>query len=288
MQKGGLFMKYLSKILTFVIVLVMVFSLSIPVFAADASAYPNVIDSVETQNEQIDYASIVERLDIDELDNFIQAEKSSHPEITEKVLEEKLKAKILQDGLDKKIIFIDNDGNITFNKGVTDGSVFYSYSDLPIIKSKLRNNEKRVFNKSLIKGLGVLSSGQTAMSYYKTYYNSTSGYEDDNADAFRHALWMLLAARKSGASYAREFGVAHENDYPSSSLARSMDLFNNNVGIAKSTKIPGNAPAGDAEDLALEIINDAVKNGELRRFKGSDIGTKSVLVKTNAVGSRKK
>ena len=67
-----------------------------------------------------------------------------------------------------------------------------------------------------------------------------------------------------------------------------MDLFNNNVGIAKSTKIPGNAPAGDAEDLALEIINDAVKNGELRRFKGSDIGTKSVLVKTNAVGSRKK
>lgn len=162
MQKGGLFMKYLSKILTFVIVLVMVFSLSIPVFAADASAYPNVIDSVETQNEQIDYASIVERLDIDELDNFIQAEKSSHPEITEKVLEEKLKAKILQDGLDKKIIFIDNDGNITFNKGVTDGSVFYSYSDLPIIKSKLRNNEKRVFNKSLIKGLGVLSSGQTA------------------------------------------------------------------------------------------------------------------------------
>ena len=54
-------MKYLSKILSFVIVLVMVFSLSIPVFAADSSVYPTMIDSVETQNEQIDYASIVER-----------------------------------------------------------------------------------------------------------------------------------------------------------------------------------------------------------------------------------
>lgn len=70
------------------------------------------------------------------------------------------------------------------------------------------------------------------MSYYSTWYN----YTDDNADAFRHGLWMCIAAWNSGADYARRFGVAHEDDYPSTTLSRQMDLFNNSTFPAEISK----------------------------------------------------
>ena len=266
--------------------------LATPVFAAQprylsvpgsetSTQNSEIVGTIISQNKQIDYASIVEKLDINELDNFVQAEKSRNPEDSEQILEQKLKAKILQEGLDKKIIFINNNGHITFNQDISNQSSPYSYGDLPIINNKLGDNEKRVFNKSLVKGLNVLTSAQTSMSYYKSYYNSTSNYEDDNADAFRHSLWMALSAHKTGVPYAIEFGMAHEVDFPSS------DLYNNNAGATIASKIPGNAPNETAEELALEFVNDAVKNGVMRRFKGSDIGTKTFLVNTNAVGSKK-
>ncbi|MGJ0848480.1 DUF6973 domain-containing protein [Tissierella praeacuta] len=268
--------KLTTKIISFIITLSMIMSLSVPTFASKLDMNPFL-------NQQIDYATIVERLEIDDLNNFIQSIKYNEPTITDENLEQKIKIRVLQDGLDKKIIRVNSNGSIVFNGNLNTRS----YGDLPIIKNRLRTNEKRVFNKSLFKGISVLSAAKTAMSYYKKYYNSTSKYEDDNSDAFRHALWMILSARDAGAAYAREFGVAHEDDYPGSALARKMDLFNNDVGINKATKIPSNAPSDVIIDIALVLINDAVKNGELRRFKGSDIGTKNYLVKTNSVGSRK-
>ena len=38
--------------------------------------------------------------------------------------------------------------------------------------------------------------------------------------------------------------------------------------------------------IAFSTINNAVKNGEMRRFKGSDIGTLTYLVKTNSTGAK--
>ncbi|MGL5440509.1 MAG: DUF6973 domain-containing protein [Filifactoraceae bacterium] len=267
---------FTKKLLSLIITLSMILSLSVPAFASELSMNSFL-------NQQIDYATIVERLEIDDLNNFVQNIKYKEPNITDENLEQKIKIKVLQDGLDKKIIQVNSNGSIVFNGYLNTRS----YGDLPIIKDRLGANEKRVFNKSLFKGISVLAAAKTAMSYYTKYYNSTSDYEDDNSDAFRHALWMILSARNADAAYAREFGVAHEDDWPGSALARKMDLFNNNVGINKATKIPSNAPSDVIIDISLVLINDAVKNGELRRFKGSDIGTKNYIIKTNSVGSRK-
>lgn len=241
------------------------------------------VNLINVKSEQIDYASIVERLDLDELNFFIQEEKINNPNISEEKLEEKLKLKVLQEGIDNNIIFIGNDDSVTFNNDTNT----FSYGDLPIIQNRLGPNEKKVFNKSLLKGLSVLTAAQVAMDSYKKYYNSSSGYEDDNADAFRHALWMCISAFEAGDSFAREFGIAHEDDYSGTTLAREMDLFNNNVGISKSSQIFGNTPTEDVPFYASIIINDAVKNGELRRFKGMDISDKTYLVRTNSSGSRK-
>lgn len=238
---------------------------------------------INVKYEQIDYASIVERLDLNELNLFIQEQKNNNQNISEEELEEKLKFKVLQEGIDNNIILMENDGSVTFNN---DANTF-SYAELPIIQNKLGPNEKKVFNKSLLKGLNVLTASQTAMNSYKSYYDSSSGYADDNADAFRHALWMCISAFLSGDSFAREFGIAHEDDYPSTALARGMDLFNNNVGISKSNQIFSNTPAEEVSFFASVIIDNAVKDGELRRFKGMDIPDKTYLVRTNSSGSRK-
>ena len=135
-------------------------------------------------------------------------------------------------------------------------------------------------NESLIKGVAVLLAGDTAMSYYKSYY---SGGTDDNADAVRHSLWMALSsASVAGDDYSRRFGIAHEDDFPSGALARS-----NNVGIEYGSTLADYAGHADLfYSIAFSTINNAVKNGEMRRFRGSDIGTLTYLVKTNSTGAK--
>lgn len=98
------------------------------------------------------------------------------------------------------------------------------------------------------------------------------------------------SAGVAGADFSRRFGIAHEDDFSSSALARSMDLYNNNnnIGISYGPKIAPYAGSADLFDsMALTMINKAVKNGEMRRFKGTDIGTKNSLVITNSTGAKK-
>ncbi|GGG16869.1 hypothetical protein GCM10007425_09030 [Lysinibacillus alkalisoli] len=236
---------------------------------------------IEVLEQNLDYASIVENLDIESLESYSQNKQNENPAISEDELNNLLKEEIIKRGIESNII--NANGKLMYpDLGIST----YSYGDLPIVKTKLGTNEKKVFNESLSKGVAVLAAGKSAMSYYKNYY---SGGEDDNADAFRHSLWMAFSsASVAGADYSRRFGIAHENDFPSSALARSMDLYNNNIGISYGPKIK--AFAGNADlyhSMALKMINTAVKNGEMRRFYGTDIGRKTSLVKTNSTGAKK-
>lgn len=281
----GMFMKYLvKKVIGLALASTMVLNLCTTAFAA---THFTRIDSVNLNTSKIDYASIVERLELDDLVSYLRTEESNNPRISQSDLETKLKMKALQEGVDEKIISIDDNGNVIFSKNKSSGISARSYGDLPIVKNRLGKNEKRVFNKSLVKGVNVLSAAQSAMNNYKRYYDSDYGWEDDNGDAFRHASWMAIATHYVGENYAREFGIAHEDDYPSTDLARRMDLNNNNVGIRLSKKIPSNTPTTDVDLIAFLVVNKAVKNGELKRFKGPDIGVRTRLVPTNSKGARK-
>lgn len=60
------------------------------------------------------------------------------------------------------------------------------------------------------------------------------------ANAFRHALWVILIIRKclkwknkeeSAISWAKKFTDWHEDFSPNEALERAMDLHNNQVGI---------------------------------------------------------
>lgn len=97
----------------------------------------------------------------------------------------------------------------------------------------------------------------------------------------------LSSASVAGDDYSRRFGIAHEDDFPSGALARSMDLYNNNVGIEYGSTLADYAGHADLfYSIAFSTINNAVKNGEMRRFRGSDIGILTYLVKTNSTGAK--
>lgn len=284
-NERGNSMKYLvKKVIGLALASTMVLNLCVTAFAD--TGYVG-IQSVNLNATEIDYASIVERLELNDLVSYLRTVESSNPNISQSDLEEKLKMKVLQEGVEENIISIDSSGNLLFKTNNNRGISTRSYGDLPIVKNKLGPNEKRVFNKSLVKGVNVLSAAQSAMNNYKRYYDSDYGWEDDNADAFRHASWMAIATHYVGDNYAREFGIAHEEDYPGSDLAKRMDLNNNNVGIRLSKKIPSNTPTTDVDLIAFLVVNEAVKNGELKRFKGPDIGVRTRLVPTNSKGARK-
>lgn len=289
----------MKRLVSLMMVMVMLLSFGSGTFAAldvdieDINSINIVRDFYKLDIKQIDkfidstfdYASIVQFLDTEDLFRFAVRIKNEVPEKTEDEIEGILKLEILKRGFNSGALELDKMGNVILSRG---GEVQpYSYGDLPYIQNRLGESEKKVFNESLFKGLGVLSAAQFAMNYYQRYYNSSYNYADDNADAFRHGVWMAYSAFNSGADYARRFGIAHEDDWYDTALSRSMDLYNNNQGIEISYGIYGNTPPDLVGDIVLYLVDEGVKNGDLRRFKGTDIGIRTSLVGTNSTGARK-
>lgn len=283
----------MRKLVSLMMLMVILLSFSISTYATPALSIENnntVRDLGNLNKEQInylidsttDYATITQYLDAEYLFNFAIRVKNKNPKKTENDIDRILKEEVLKIGYDLEIFKLDGMGNMVLYRD--DEVQPYSYGDLPIIRNKLGPNEKKVFNESLFKGLGVLSAGKFAMDNYERYYNSSV---DDNGDAFRHGVWMAYSAFNSGADYARRFGIAHEDDFPNTALDRKMDLYNNDQGIQISKKIYGNTPPDIVPDIVLGLVDKGVKNGDFRRFRGPDIGILTYLVKTNSKGARK-
>jgi hypothetical protein len=82
---------------------------------------------------------------------------------------------------------------------------------------------------------------------------------DNDADAFRHALWSFLVTREMGTEAAKSFGDAHERyDERQKQGSQLMDLFNNNVGRRLALD-PRNK-----DRSAEEVILEALRNGQLQ------------------------
>lgn len=87
-------------------------------------------------------------------------------------------------------------------------------------------------------------------------------------DAFRHAFWMAMNERDCGKnqnleSIADKFGIAHESEVPPTlSIEKTMDLFNNNVGIilAQSYVFPiFNSNQSVANEIYQKLLNGELK-----------------------------
>jgi hypothetical protein len=82
--------------------------------------------------------------------------------------------------------------------------------------------------------------------------------QDDEADAFRHALWTFLMTRDIGVHGAQRFHDAHEISEPNDAGVRLMDLFNSRVGMQLALD-PANR-----DRPAEEVISEALARGMLQ------------------------
>lgn len=102
----------------------------------------------------------------------------------------------------------------------------------------------------------IYEMSQKALHLTWAHQKSSTGFEDDRADAFRHFIWAGLATASIGPEKAREYLTAHE-DYPGNNAkSKSMNLFNNNKGINYSQQYKGNSFEEDLIKEAQEKIRD--------------------------------
>ena len=81
---------------------------------------------------------------------------------------------------------------------------------------------------------------------------------EDQANAFKHAMWNAVMTDKMGEKKAKEFADAHEEDYLSSQPKLcEMDLFNNELGRQIAIKY-----AGQGYDVFAQKIYEAINEGE--------------------------
>jgi hypothetical protein len=110
----------------------------------------------------------------------------------------------------------------------------------------------------------VLLYAKIAFDKAKTKYNEI-GLRDGIADAYRHGLWQALSAFYTSATYAKQFGDAHEIDVPNDSLiANKMDKHNNAVGrrIGASQRL---------EYRVYHEVENCVVNGGFLYIKNSQL-----------------
>lgn len=231
----------------------------------------NNSDNISFKDE-VDYASMISSIQLPALTENLRKYMEENPNLTDEEINEYFK-KVIVENYDENLVALDNISMFA-----------YDYANaLPVVSSKLGINEKKVFNSNPAKGALVLSNAKAAINMTSQHWKNTHGYHNDNADAFRHVLWNAYNAHDCGVSYAKQFADAHEKDNPNDALENKMDLFNNNLG----RNIGSRSYSGNSSQVSYAIrqaVLKAVKNGEARRFVGSDIGTKTTLQKTNSNG----
>jgi hypothetical protein len=107
------------------------------------------------------------------------------------------------------------------------------------VETELTQAELALVVQHPVESLFVYRNANFALAKAQTYFPNSSA-NDGQGDAFRHALWNAKNARSIGVYLATLFATAHEENTPPANpvdlqifnARRSMDLFNNQIGIS--------------------------------------------------------
>lgn len=84
--------------------------------------------------------------------------------------------------------------------------------------------------------------------------NEDGNFQDNHADAFRHAYWNAKLTEEFGEEWTREYTTKHEGREDNRSTREAMDLYNNELGRRIATENPGGS--------TTQKIIDAFNNGD--------------------------
>lgn len=114
-----------------------------------------------------------------------------------------------------------------------------AYTDMDgYLSSKLNSKEQALYKSNKSKALLCMANGQFALSYSASNYIEAV-LHNGNGDAFRHTLWNYGMTIDVGSTFAKTWSDAHEyGTIGQPAIERTMDLFNNNVGIQLGKDYP--------------------------------------------------
>jgi hypothetical protein len=90
--------------------------------------------------------------------------------------------------------------------------------------------------------------------------------EDDKSDAFRHAYWNALMAKRKGKDFAEDLATAHEVS-SDRYLPKEMDLHNNKIGREIGEIYKDRSDSEIADAIMLQLNNGKlwyIDNGQLK------------------------
>ncbi len=138
---------------------------------------------------------------------------------------------------------------------------------------RLTQAEKNLAKLHPVEAYKIGQNATTAITESQNIYPNTP-LLNDKGDAFRHAFWMAMNERDCGEdgmgnSIAYLFGVAHESEDPAAlSLEKTMDLFNNSIGISIGSSYTVPIFVSD-NTVSIDVLTKLL-NGELRYLKPLD------------------
>lgn len=132
------------------------------------------------------------------------------------------------------------------------------YGNQDDYKSRMSVSGLLIFDSlSYFNQMNYLYSAYQASERSKTLYPSWLEQWNGKGDAYRHALWNALGAKRLGNTLMEELATAHEDKLPSyeySYKEDEMDLFNNEVGRGLSNE----------SGKLWQAVKSAIESGDLR------------------------
>lgn len=134
--------------------------------------------------------------------------------------------------------------------------------------------EKKLYASNKAKAILCLANGKLAIKFTSERYAGRA--HNNNADAFRHALWNFGMTKDVGADFAKKWSDAHEYGVPKPTskaelaqynLEQSMDLYNNSIGINLGKKHTGLMLPSKMAD----IVQEQVRTGKLKVISGKSL-----------------
>lgn len=269
-------MKKSIKMLSLSISLITLLMTPISTFAAESKLEATPTKSVAAE----DYVSIAIGKDLNKLVEKTNEYKLNNPNASE----DELKNFFIKE-LKKSPKTTKSSINNTATTNALLGINWYDL--LPTLPEELNTYEQAIFNENPFYGSAVLVAAQEARDFSQSLFDSSYGWANDNADAFRHSYWNGLMVIGTTTDYATRFANAHENWGDNPAIDKEMDLYNNAEGRYRGLLVwqQHSFPTPILYHAALkdEIIR-VLKIGNMKRYWGSDIGKLNYLVPSNGTG----
>lgn len=125
-------------------------------------------------------------------------------------------------------------------------------------KRNINSGDRQAIKEKPLSSMLFLLSARSVQNTTREEFSDKKSLGDNDADAFRHALWNYLMTKMMGEKNAKHFADGHENIPNNPKGSKEMDLFNNAVGRALA-KDPKNKNKKD-----IDVILEALKKGQLQ------------------------